>query len=185
MNKLLFWLAGFLPCRIISDNGVPYLERYYVCTLFGVRVYLHRFVGSDPGRSLHDHPWRWAGSLVLSGWYNEETRSGIKRVRWFNWITGDTFHRVILPRDPFAHDLLDDVPELTERPCWTLFFHRAAYVKPWGFLCKGIDRENSNGVAIWLPWNHDNGGDGTGTSSDWWNTAPQGRFVKARQPQIF
>ena len=53
--KLLRAISDRLPCRIISDNDQPYLERYYIATLFGVRLYLHRFVGSDPDRGLHDH----------------------------------------------------------------------------------------------------------------------------------
>jgi hypothetical protein len=184
MKRLLFWLAGFLPCRIISDDGQPYLERYYIATLFGVRFYLHRFVGSDPARGLHDHPWPWAGSVVLSGWYNEETRQGIKRVRWFNWLTGDSFHRVILPTSCEA-DARESAAGLVPmcKPCWTMFFHRAKYVKPWGFL----NAENPLGfkppsVYVWKAWDHDKGGDGTATSSDWWHTAPQGRFTKTRQP---
>jgi hypothetical protein len=172
MRRLLFWLSGFLPCRIISDDDEPYLERYYVCTLFGVRVYLHRFVGNDPARGLHDHPWPWAGSVVLSGHYIEHTRQGMNRVRWFNWLTGDSFHRVLLPLPSVA----DPFPE-----CWTLFFHRAKYVKPWGFLRPTVTDAGLR-VAVWLPWNFDAGGDGTGTSKDWWHTAPQGRFCKQRQP---
>jgi len=96
-NKLLYWLSGFMPCRLINDGDRPYLERYYVGTLLGWRFYLHRFVGSDPAGTLHDHPWSKAYSLILSGWYWEETRSGTRRVRWFNSLTGDTFHRVVLP----------------------------------------------------------------------------------------
>jgi hypothetical protein len=183
MKRLLYWLAGFLPCRIISDDGQPYLERYYIATLFGVRVYLHRFVGSDPARGLHDHPWPWAGSVVLSGWYYESTRSGLNRVRWFNWLTGDSFHRVILPTSCEADDR-ESAAGLVPmcKPCWTLFFHRAKYTKAWGFMQPGQSTESGTRVAVWLPWNFDAGGDGTGTSSDWWNTAPQGRFTKKRQP---
>src|SRR6218665_1650716 len=98
MSRLLYWLSGLLPCLIISDNGNPHLERYYVGPAFGVRFYLHRFVGSDPTRGLHDHPWPWpwpwARALVLSGWYYEQLRTGTRKVRWFNRLSGDTFHRV-------------------------------------------------------------------------------------------
>ena len=80
MRMLLMWITSFLPARVISDNGHPYLERYYVCTLLGVRIYLHRFVGSDPDRGVHDHPWAWARSIVLAGWYLEERRTGIRSV---------------------------------------------------------------------------------------------------------
>jgi len=170
MTRFLFWLSGKLPCRIISDDGQPYLERYYVGTLFGVRFYLHRFVGSDPARGLHDHPWPWAGSLVLRGYYFEERRTpGIHKVRWFNWLTGDSFHRVVLPKTK-----QDDGSWLPHH-CWTLFFHRAKYVKPWGFL-KPRGNGSQDTAQVWYPWNYPK--DGKGTSSDWWLTAPKGRDSK-------
>ena len=121
MKKILYWLTNFLPCRIINDGETPYLERYYLGTLFGWRLYLHQFVGSDPDRGLHDHPWSRAFSIILSGWYYELTRSGERRVRWFNSLTGDTFHRVILPIDWSRGDAPD-------KPCWTLFFHTSKNV---------------------------------------------------------
>lgn len=193
--KLLYWFTGRLPCRIISDDGRPYLERYYLGTLLGVRFYIHRFVGSDPARGLHDHPWPWAGSLVLSGWYWEEARgteqhaitqvlaqlhgtTGIvrRKVRWFNWLTGDSFHRVVLPTRPVR--LLRDGKyiEQLDEPCWTLFFHRAAYTKPWGFL-----RPVTGDTAVmWVPHNHPK--DGTGTPGAWWNEVPVGKLEPRRLP---
>ena len=79
MRKLLFWLTSHLPCRIIAEEGSVYLERYYLFTLLGWRFYLHRFVGSDPDRGLHDHPWSRAFSIILAGWYWEQTRSGTRK----------------------------------------------------------------------------------------------------------
>jgi hypothetical protein len=188
MKALLYWLTGFLPCRIISDGDRPYLERYYLCTLFNVRFYLHRFVDSDPGRGLHDHPWPWAASIVLSGWYWEETRGfetnpaaqalaealGTKKgtirkkVRWLNWLTGDSFHRVVLPLDWST---------LKPSPCWTLFFHRATNVKPWGFL---YPMDSSPNVVVWMPHNYPQ--DGASASSTWWNEVPIGKLQTRRQP---
>ncbi|WP_265299849.1 hypothetical protein [Verminephrobacter eiseniae] len=161
MSRLLYWLSGLLPCRIISDNGNPYLERYYVGTAFGVRFYLHRFVGSDPARGLHDHPWPWARSLVLSGWYYEQLRTGTRKVRWFNRLSGDTFHRVILGP---GH-------------CWTLFWHRAQYVKPWGFL-RSVKGDTA---LMWAPHNHPQ--DGNGTPGAWWQTVPRGKNESHRVPR--
>jgi hypothetical protein len=91
---------------------------------------LHRFVASDPGRGLHNHPWKHALSLVLSGTY-EETRmldsraDNVLHSRWlrpgrFNFISGDIFHRVNIPQD---------------RECWSLFVH-APKAKSWGFSSK-------------------------------------------------
>lgn len=77
INRLLFKLSAYLRCRIIhGPNREPYLERYHLLHLpFGIHVYLHRFVASDPGKALHNHPWHSAISLVLSGQYRE-TRLG-------------------------------------------------------------------------------------------------------------
>ncbi len=118
-RRLCYWLQGLLPTRHISHMGHPYLERSYVGTLLGVRIYLHRFVACDED-GLHDHPFRWSGSLILAGWYHEDLWSGRVKRRFFNVIGPNRFHRVVLPENEGA-----DV--------WTLFFHTPR-VKPWGFL---------------------------------------------------
>lgn len=170
MKNFLHWISGYMPFREISDGDTPYLERYYISTLFGWRFYLHKFVGSDPDRGLHDHPWSKAYSLILSGWYFEETRSGTRKVRWFNSLTGDTFHRVVLPVSTWRTQGGGgkfDRPD----PCWTLFFHKAGDVKPWGFL-KAIDGRFSGGMytegsAIFEPYTYAR----EGSQKDWWLTA--------------
>lgn len=161
MKTLLYWLSGHLPCRIISDGDKPYLERYYLFTLLGVRFYLHRFVASDPDRGMHNHPWRWAFSMILSGWYYEQTNYGVGTVRWFNGLTGDTFHRVILPTDHGVHE------------CWTLFAHRAANAKGWGFL-----RDFGQLGSAYLPHRHPGG-----APTEWWNQVPIGRLERRRMPR--
>lgn len=184
MRRLLMAISGRLPCRIISDANAPYLERYYLCTVFGVCMYLHRFVGSDPDRGLHDHPWPWAVALVLSGFYIEERRGnerdeatprlagmldslhikpeGVvrRRVRWLNLLTGDSFHRVILPRER------DEV--------WTLFAHRATNVKSWGFI-RPIKIDDLSG-HVWSPYSYPGGKD-----KQWWKSAPVGKFCTRRK----
>lgn len=161
--RILMAISGQLPCRIISDAGVPYLERYYLCTVFGTRFYLHRFVGSDPDRGLHDHPWRWAFSIILLGWYHEQTRSGLRSVRWFNWLTGDTFHRVLLPHGVSS--------------VWTIFFHRAKCSKRWGFLREARLLDPS--VMLFTPYRYDNNNERSG---EWWKTALPGNQTEGRQP---
>jgi hypothetical protein len=162
MRIFLYWLSGWLPCRIISEVGVPYLERYYVCTVFGSRCYLHRFVGSDPGRAHHDHPWPWAFSVVLSGWYWEGRLTGTRAVRWFNWIRGDVFHRVGLPAEHGVTSV------------WTIFVHRAVDAKPWGFLHSGND-----GASRYAPASFPKESD----QNAWWKTAPRGRDESRRMPR--
>lgn len=156
IRRILLWITAFLPARIISDDGTPYLERYFVFQLFGTRCYLHRFVGSDPDRGLHDHPWRWAYSLVLAGWYLEQRRDGDRPVRWFNALTGDTFHRVVKPEG--ARDI------------WTLFLHSEADVKHWGFL-----HPHDNGaIALWQRYTYP----GQKKDKRWELTAPRGRDLR-------
>jgi hypothetical protein len=171
MRSILFWLTNRLPCRIISDNDAPYLERYYLATLFGVRFYLHRFVGSDPSdRGLHDHPWPWACAVVLCGWYFEDTRQGMRKVRWLNWIVGDKFHRVIMPAE---------IIEGGASSAWTLFFHRAAYTKPWGFWSHTPGSYSFSNT--WVPYNYPKSGQGTNDA--WWLTSPYGHESTKRQPK--
>ncbi len=119
MSRLLWRLSAHLPMRVINDGQRQYLVRYYVGTLFGWRFYLHQFVGSDPDRGLHCHPWRLAFSIILSGWYYEETSYGTRKVRWFNWLTGDTFHRVVLPAYNWAcnHPTQPKPFWAREKPC--------------------------------------------------------------------
>ncbi len=157
IRNLLYRLSSRRPLRIISEGERPYLERYYVGTAFGIRVYLHRFVGSDPDRGLHDHPWAWAASFILAGRYNEERRDGMHRVRWFNFLVGDNFHRVILP--PGGLDV------------WTVFVHRVGRSKPWGFLRP----TQSEGVSMYH-------GHTPQIADDWWRSVPLGRDEPRRMP---
>jgi hypothetical protein len=116
---------------INGPDGQPYLERYYLATLFGVRLYRHRFVASDPDRGLHDHPWAWSGAWVLSGGYTELRERGTKdgttvvveRQLWagaINRLDAQTRHRIVLQEG---------------RQAWSLFAH-GRRVKGWGFLSK-------------------------------------------------
>lgn len=162
MNKLLFWISGFPPCKIINNGGDPYLEHYHIANLFGVRLSLHRFLGSDPDRGPHDHPWKWGASPILSGWYMEESRSGTRKVRWFNAFGGDYFHRVV-------------IPEGGPKEVWTLFAHRAGAVKSWGFMRQvgGADQSKAFIFSEYLYPKAEN-------RMSWWKSAPQGRFCAGR-----
>lgn len=161
MRRILYWLTGFLPCRIIGEDGTPYLERYYLFTAFGVRVYLHRFLASDTDCGFHDHPWSWTISIILSGCYWERTRCSVRMVRWGNLLTGDTFHRIELP-----------VNRRT-RCVWTLFMHRARDAKEWGFL-RGMGQAYMVYTPFSFPRNE--------RLSAWFKQAPRGRRESRRMP---
>jgi len=154
MRNWLFKWSGRLRLRVIQDAGVPYLERYYLGTWGGVRCYLHRFVNSDPDRGLHDHPWQWAASLVLTGHYWEEREQGRRTVRRFNWLRGSTFHRVLLPAG---------VSEV-----WTLFVHHAEHSKSWGFRAAGSSSVRSASGE---------------NRRDWWHEAPRASDHPLRSPR--
>ena len=160
LNRILQRLSDRLPCRLIDGpGGEPYLERYYLSGLGGWHLYLHRFIASDPDRGLHDHPWRRAFSLILSGGYNEVRRlvtpTGTRVVtRWrrpgtINRLAGDDFHRVLIESGGQA---------------WTLFCH-GPRIKGWGFLSEGqytpVARDGSDS-----------------RHRDWWRSAPSGREVR-------
>jgi hypothetical protein len=114
------------PKNTILRDGKPYLHRYYLLgTGKTVGVFLHHLVASDSKTALHDHPWSWAVSLVLSGGYREHRlrSDGHMMERWvgplsFNVLRSHDRHRV----------------ELREgRGAWTLFLH-GRVVKPWSFF---------------------------------------------------
>ena len=155
MRNFLYWLTNRLRAREISgDNGDPYLERYFLFSLFGIRAYIHRFVASDPDRGLHDHPWDRSVSLVLAGGYSE-VRPGAMRRLWpgdINVIRGEDYHRI----------LLDEGAE-----SWTLFIH-GRRTKGWGFLREGAYMPVSQNKDDY-------------PAMGWWTTAPLGRVLRARR----
>lgn len=151
IRRLVEWVASKLPNpRIIYDmtGRSPYLSRYYLIgrprmpdgsdpfdqygdpkpdvvwptSLIG--MYLHRFHRGDADRELHNHPWRWAVSLILVGGYIEERRlhgtdivlTRDVRPMTMNFIEGDDFHRV----------------DLRDGEAWSLFFV-GPKVSGWGF----------------------------------------------------
>ena len=158
---LLRWLTRHLPApRIIGDDVTPYLSRWYllgrptmpdgsspfdvygtprlgiVWNDAGFGLYLHRFHRGDGGLELHNHPWRWAVSLILAGGYVEERRvpSDLWTPKWsverrtvrpwtLNRIAADDFHRV----------------DLLEEDAWTLFLVGPKH-QSWGFWSRTTDR---------------------------------------------
>lgn len=126
--------------RNIPETGPLYLARYFLYPdkLVGgdkededatpVGAYLHFFARSDADHELHNHPWEWGLSFILTGGYTEERRmaDGTIRVRTFgpgrvNFLRANTYHRV---------DLLDE-----DRGAWTLFI-RGPRTQSWGFWCR-------------------------------------------------
>jgi hypothetical protein len=144
----LFLISAFLKdrTRVIYTNGEKYLLRVYIKQpgKYLPGIFLHRFYSSDKDEHLHNHPWKKAWSLILTGKYLEERLShkksntnkvvelslyGPLRV---NYIDDEIFHRIRLihPED--------------KKPVWTLFFSKERH-QTWGFW----DSRRSK----FIPWN--------------------------------
>ncbi len=178
MIKLLLWLTENRPIRFIDKGQQPYLQRYYLGALGGTRFYLHRFMQNDINEEVHNHPWSWGFSLVLWGSYLEDRLVDIcphanlsgcitkrRRVRWFNWIPPNRFHRIVEAKSG----------------TWTLMVHgKPAMVAPnvskgWGFLKQKISWlvESSplcdGKHTVFIPMQ---------SKAGWWETAPLARDVE-------
>lgn len=130
-----------------TPGAGPYMTRVLLpWKIFEIRPMLNGFHREDIDRHLHGHPWIWAVSLVLSGWYDETrllpdaedcrrlyaaaggnpnemptelfTRS--RRVRRFNLLRASDYHRVTR-----LHGRV-----------WTLFITGPS-IQDWGFLVDG------------------------------------------------
>lgn len=178
--RFALWLSKRLgnPRVIYGGSGTDkYLSRYY---LFGrphmadgsdpfdahgdpkdgiqwsklpFGIYLHRFHRSDEDRELHNHPWRWAVSLILSGGYVEERKANMPkgwplvfqrtRKRVFvpgdiNRITSNDFHRVELLDSCQVH-AADGSCEVGFEHTWTLFVVGPKF-QGWGFWNKSTEK---------------------------------------------
>lgn len=124
VDALCRQIATRVPTWTIRGNdGSPYLSRHSLvrrswlpkCWPFTSlpSVYLHYFHRGDEDPQLHNHPWPYSVSLILTGGYHEERRvegkihSFIYRPGNINIIRRDDYHRV---------ELLDPA-----RGAWTLF----------------------------------------------------------------
>lgn len=167
MNKILLWLTRNMPAKAIDLDGKHYIERYLVKRIrrWDITIMLHRYLGCDGDRHVHDHPWRLSVGIPLIAGYTDEQVQGfepatgwkskmvkIRPWRW-NFISALRYHRIAA----------------VEPGTWTLFITFREF-KGWGFA-------------------HHNAATGTVTltqhqgrfSHDWDKTAPIGwLFRKAR-----
>jgi hypothetical protein len=122
IRRILERITRNRPYKVIEVNG-PYLRRVYMRTVLGYQIWLHHFLQADSERHLHTHPWS-AISIMLCGWYIEETPSGL----WHRWpwtamrITPGRLHRIF------------DV----EPGTWTLLIVGRRREPTWHFVDDGV-----------------------------------------------
>lgn len=135
-------------CKLsrISRGKEPYLDRYYPgpdSDTLG--WYLHKFWSGDLGGEVHNHPWSWCLSIILTEGYREirylASRSERQGSRFFLTDRQDVTHL------PFGVNILNSndmhrVILLSKRPVWTLFIH-GPRTSTWGFADEetGVFRE--------------------------------------------
>lgn len=142
--KIIFWFAGFFPCRLIrGPDSTLYLARFILWGDGGnetppdpkkrarFSLFLHYFARPDIERELHSHPWKWSFSFVLSGGYWER-RVRLDKNLWY--LPYEIY------RAPFQFNIFraGDFHRITKiNPgCWTLFF-AGPKIADWGFLVRG------------------------------------------------
>lgn len=120
------------PTRVIGTN---YLHRWHLIPHNRFcNIYLHKFIGSDDDRALHDHPWA-SVSFLLKGelaevviYQHDDPHvvmcKPLEIVQCVPWL------RPVFRRATFAHRLV-----VIDGPVWTLFI-TGPKVREWGFLTK-------------------------------------------------
>ena len=113
----------FKPKRI----GAGYLLRWHLIPRNRwFNIYLHKFIGNDDDRALHDHPW-WSFSIRLRGVLREH----YKKKGQFLWVTNNRIPPLFCYRPAtFAHRLV----LVGNKPAWTVFI-TGPRKRDWGFHC--------------------------------------------------
>jgi hypothetical protein len=113
-----------------NENGEEYLRRWHIIPRNRwLNIYLHHFVGDDPGRDFHDHPWG-SLSICLKGRMIESYEPEYSP--FYGYDGSKT--RVIQPgsihyrKSTFLHRI-DQILKGT----WTLFI-TGPKVREWGFV---------------------------------------------------
>lgn len=128
---------GLFHRHLIGTGGSVYLDRLTLLTTPWFSIKLHRIYRPDRQRDLHDHPWNFL-SVLLRGTYVEDTASGTRRCRLFNWKRAEDRH---------------SIREVSRSPVWTLVF-TGRRRRVWGFWVK-TDLNLSNlfgSKERWVSW---------------------------------
>ena len=116
-------VGGFLTVRRITGlDGSEYLIRRYLLPRNRLlNIYLHKFLGSDDDRALHDHPW-YSLSITLKGRLIEHLPGNNRRTITAGGIT--------LRSPKFQHRI-----ELPAGESAVTLFMTGPVIRKWGFIC--------------------------------------------------
>jgi hypothetical protein len=89
-------------------------------------IYLHKFIGDDDARALHDHPW-WSLSLLIKGSLYEYTKNDLTNSAYN--VTPIERWAVTFRHAKYAHRL-----SLKSKVAWTIFI-TGKNKHEWGFHC--------------------------------------------------
>lgn len=139
--RLLAWarrvMASREPDFIIRSLGPPQTLRWHAIPrnkLFN--IYIHKWVGSDDDRALHDHPYHNA-SILISGEYIEVVREGEKDVG-HKRLEGHFYVRRATAGHRVALEMAGWGAPPENEPLYnqviTLFITGPRF-RDWGFLC--------------------------------------------------
>jgi len=128
---------------VYNPEGLIYLRRWWVVprNRFGFNIYLHHFLSSDEDRALHNHPWKWNISILLSGFYLEHVP-----VNTDDWILHKNRDKIVKKRYPFIpiyrnERSIHKIELIDNKPIWTLFI-TGPVIQEWGFYCPSFWRHH-------------------------------------------
>lgn len=110
-----------------------YMDRWWLLRLGPLNVRIHHIKRKDLDRHMHDHPWRFARTIILRGGYWEKRKVGDGTLEVLR-SEGDT---ALLRRGQYHA-----ITQVPEGGVWTMFFtwHRVDELSEdgdWGFLENG------------------------------------------------
>lgn len=115
--------------------GAGYLLRWHLIPRNRFfNIYLHKFIGNDDERALHDHPWN-SFSIRIKGQLREHYRklAHVNKGNMSFWMM--KFHHRKPPRFCFRKASFSHRLELVgSKPAWTIFI-TGPVKREWGFHC--------------------------------------------------
>lgn len=102
-------------------------------------IRIHHILREDLAEHPHDHPWRWARTIILRGWYREARHENGKVVHYTR-LPGDT---ATLRFGEYHH-----IAEVSPGGVATMFII-GPYRGKWGFLVDGVKVAPRDYVAMY------------------------------------